>query len=156
MKARNWIVLLLLLGLAQPGLVWSAKNYPESISKLVAETKQAITTIDMNTFKDVVDRKAYDMIIDVREPDEYDVGHVPGAVNIPRGVIEFRIWRYIGYPDSTDITKRIFLYCKTGSRCSLATHSLKKLGFTNVVAVDMKYKSWEDARYPIDFRVAEE
>jgi len=107
----------------------------------------------MKTFKDIVDRKSYDMIIDVREPDEYDVGHVPGAMNIPRGIIEFKIWRYIGYPNSTDTSKRIFLYCKSGSRCALATHSLKKLGFTNVVAVDMKFKAWEDAGYPLDFRV---
>ena len=153
MKARNLIILLLLLGLGQPDIVWSAKKYPDSVLQLVAETKQAIATIDMKTFKDVVDRKNYDMIIDVREPDEYAVGHVPGAVNIPRGVIEFRIWRYVGFPDSTDTSKRIFLYCMSGSRCSLATHSLKKLGFTGVVAVDMKFKNWEKAGYPTDFKV---
>jgi rhodanese-related sulfurtransferase len=153
MKARNFLILFLLLGLVQPGITWSAKKFPDSVSQLVAETKKEITTIDMNTFKDVVDRKAYDMIIDVREPDEYDVGHVTGAMNIPRGVIEFKIWRYIGYPNSTDTSKRIFLYCKSGSRCALATHSLKKLGFSNVVAVDMKFKDWEGAGYPLDFRV---
>lgn len=153
MKTRNLIVVLFLLGIGQPDVAWSANNFPDSVTQLVAETKQAITTIDMKTFKDIVDRKSYDMIIDVREPDEYDVGHVPGAINIPRGVIEFRIWRYIGYPNSTDTSKRIFLYCKSGSRCALATHSLKKLGFTNVVAVDMKFKAWEDAGYPLDFRV---
>lgn len=156
MKTRNLIVLLLILGLGQVDTVWAGKNFPVSVSNLVAETKQAIKTIDMNTFKGIVDKKAYDMIIDVREPNEYDVGHVPGAINIPRGVIEFRIWRHVGYPDSTDITKRIFLYCKSGSRCALATHSLQKLGFTNVVAVDMKFKNWEDARYPLDFRVETE
>lgn len=151
MKARNLMVVLLLLGLGQVDIALAGKKYPESVYKLVAETKQAINTIEMNVFKDIVDRKSYDMIIDVREPKEYNTGHVPGAINIPRGVIEFRIWRHIGYPNATDITKRIFLYCKSGSRCSLATHSLKKLGFTNVVAVDMKFKNWKDANYPLEF-----
>ena len=145
------IVLLLLLGLGLPNTAWSAKKLPDSVSNLLAETRDAITIIDMNTFKGIVDRKSYDMIIDVREPNEYDTGHVTGAINIPRGVIEFKIWRYVGYPDSTDMAKRMFLYCKGGSRCVLATHSLKKLGFTGAVAVDMKFKDWDAAGYPVDF-----
>lgn len=147
MNARNLIVLLLFLGLGFPNVAWSEQQWPDSVSNLITETKQAITTIDMKTFKDVVDRKAYDMIIDVREPNEYNAGHVTGAINIPRGVIEFKIWHYVGYPDSTDMTKRMFLYCKGSDRSILATHSLKKLGFTSVVSVDMKFKDWKDAGY---------
>jgi len=152
MNTRSLLALLLLLGFAQPAMVWSApgKSFPASVVRLVAETKQSITTVDMTTFKGVLDRKTYDLIIDVREPNEYAGGHIPGAINIPRGVIEFRIWRYIGYPDATDTAKRIFLYCKSGSRCALATRSLKDLGFTRVVAVDMKIKDWVAAGHPLE------
>ena len=152
MKARNLIILLLMLGLVQPGVAWSAKTYPDIVSQLITEAKQAITIIDMKTFKDIVDRKAYDIIIDIRAPNAYGAGHVPGAMNIPRGVIEFKIWRFIGYPNSTDTSKRIFVYCKGGNRSALATYSLKKLGFSNVVAVDMKFTDWESAEYPVDFQ----
>lgn len=152
MNTRSLLALLLLLGFAQPAMVWSApgKSFPASVGRLIAETKQSITTVDMTTFKGVLDRKTYDLIIDVREPNEYAGGHIPGAINIPRGVIEFRIWRYIGYPDATDTAKRIFLYCKSGSRCALATRSLKDLGFTRVVAVDMKIKDWVAAGHPLE------
>jgi len=154
MNIRSLIALLLLVGLAQPAVVWSGpgKPFPDNVAQLVAETKQAITTINMQTFKDVLDSKAYDMIIDVREPNEYAGGHVPGAINIPRGVIEFRIWRHIGYPDAMDTAKRIYLYCKSGSRCALATRSLQDLGFSRVVAVDMKINDWVAAGYPLEIQ----
>ena len=148
LNIRSLIALLLLLGLAQPAVVWS--GLPDSVTRLVAETKQTITTIDMKAFKDVLESKAYDMVIDVREPNEYAGGHVPGAINIPRGVIEFRIWRHIGYPDATDTAKRIYLYCGGGSRCALAARSLQDLGFSKVVAVDMKLKDWVAAGNPLE------
>ncbi len=51
----------------------------------------------MALFKAVVDEDE-GLVIDVREPREYAMGHVPGAVNIPRGVLEFNIWKTMGYP----------------------------------------------------------
>jgi rhodanese-related sulfurtransferase len=122
---------------------------PDSVTQLVAETKQVIETVNMEEFKNNLDSKSYDMIIDVREPAEYAAGHIPGAINIPRGVIEFKIWKHVGFPDNTNTGMKTYLYCKSGGRCALATRSLKDLGFTNVIAVDMKFKAWRDAGYPI-------
>ena len=95
------IAVTLLLAVFSAGNVHAAP-LPEVVTKLVAEAKTKVTTIDMENFRKVVDIRAYDYIIDVREPDEYASGHVPGAINIPRGVIEFRIWALVGYPDSTN------------------------------------------------------
>jgi len=122
---------------------------PDSVNQLVAQTKKLIKTINLDEFKSAVDKKDYDLIIDVREPDEYTQGYVPDAVNIPRGVIEFKIWPYVGFPEKTDTGKKIILYCKTGGRCSLAAKSLQDLGFTNVMSVDIMFKSWVDAGYPV-------
>jgi len=130
-----------------------ATPLPEVVTKLVAETKTKVTTIDMENFRKVVDTRAYDYIIDVREPDEYASGHVPGAINIPRGVIEFRIWPLVGYPDNTNTGLRIYTYCKTGSRCALAARSLQDLGFTDVTAVDMKLADWGDAGHPLVYPI---
>ncbi len=70
---------------------------------------------------------------------------MPGAVNIPRGQIEFKIWGYVGYPEKTDLAKKITIYCGTGSRCVLAAKSLQDLKFSNVAAVDMRIEDWRKA-----------
>jgi rhodanese-related sulfurtransferase len=122
-----------------------AAEVPQIVTDLVAEAKTQVDTIDMETFRKVIDSKAYDYIIDVREPDEFAAGHIPGAINIPRGVIEFRIWVLTGYPESTDTSIRLYIYCKTGGRCALAARSLQALGFTHVIAVDMMLADWQAA-----------
>jgi len=144
------IAVTLLLAVFSAGNVHAAP-LPEVVTKLVAEAKTKVTTIDMENFRKVVDIRAYDYIIDVREPDEYASGHVPGAINIPRGVIEFRIWALVGYPDSTNTGMRIYTYCKSGSRCALAARSLQDLGFTDVTAVDMKMADWQAAGHPLSY-----
>ena len=140
-------VLLILLGLLLPGLA-VAQNYPLSVSELVARTKAQIKTIDMVTFKSALDKSDLGLIVDVREPGEYVDGHIPGAINIPRGQIEFRIWPHVGFPDNTDMSKRITLYCASGARCTLATKSLQDLGFSDVTAADMRVEDWVRAGHP--------
>jgi rhodanese-related sulfurtransferase len=126
-----------------------APAVPKVVTDMVARAKAQVTRIDMKEFKKVLDREKHPSLIDVREGDEYAAGHIPGAINIPRGVIEFRIWPYAGYPEKTDMAKRFYLYCKTGGRCSLAAKSLQDLGFTNLVVVDMHFADWQAAGYPV-------
>ena len=88
--------LLLVIGLLFP--VWcAAQNYPSSVTALVARTKAQVKTIDMATFKSALERNRLGLIVDVREPAEYADGQIPGAINIPRGLIEFRIWPHVGF-----------------------------------------------------------
>lgn len=126
-----------------------APNYPPVVGKLVADTKKQVKTIKMDEFRAALDRKELGKIIDVREPEEYADGHVPGAINIPRGLIEFRIWKALGFPNAVDMNQRLTLYCLTGGRCALATKSLQDLGFTNAVSADMKFEDWEKAKHPV-------
>ena len=141
---------LLGIAVAFPALV-SAQNYPASVKELVANTRKQIKTIGMPAFKAVHDAKLSSaLIVDVREPEEYAAGFVPGAVNVPRGLLEFTIWEHVGFPDKLDMNKPLFLYCKTGGRCTLAAKSLQDLGFTNVTAVVMLFEDWKKAGYPVD------
>lgn len=147
--------LLVSTGLVLPGLALAsapapAPNYPPSVGKLVADTKKQIKTIKLDEFKAAFDKKELGTLIDVREEDEFIDGYVPGATNIPRGLIEFRIWKKVGFPAEVDMNKRLTLYCATGGRCSLATKSLQDLGFTNVVSVDMKFDDWVKAGHPVE------
>lgn len=142
--AKIWAIVLCLTwgggALAKP---------PPVVAELVANAKAAVNTIDMKAFRALLDQPDHGFIIDVREPDEFTTGHVPGAVNIPRGVIEFRIWGLIDYPKNAPADVKLTLYCKSGGRCALAAKSLKELGFVQATAVDMKLKDWVDAGYPM-------
>lgn len=69
------------------------------------------------------------MIIDVREPFEYAMGHVEGALNLPPAALMAGAKVLEKVPKDTELV----LYCRTGSRSNASAHFLKQLGFTNVV-----------------------
>lgn len=124
-------------------------NYPDSVKAYVGSVKKQIKTINMEQFRALYDKKAAGLIIDVRQENEYEDGFVPGAVNVPRGLIEFRIWKLAGFPGAVDMNKQMTLYCATGGRCALATKSLQDLGFTNVTSVDMVFDKWAAGGNPV-------
>ncbi len=132
--------------------VATAADYPARVARLVANTKKTIKIVDMAQFKTRYDKKDAGLIIDVREPDEYAAGHVRGAVNIPRGRLEFGIWKHVGGAGKPNYRQTLSLYCSTGVRSTLATKTLKDLGFTDVTEVDMKFAEWETAGYPVEMR----
>ena len=93
-------------------------------------------------------------MIDVREPQEYAGGHIRGAVNIPRGVLEFEIMTnpavdFVTAKEPQVRDASIYLYCRSGGRSALAAESLERLGFTNVMSVAGGIQAWEAAQLPI-------
>ena len=94
-------------------------------------------------------------IIDVREPDEYAAGHLPGAVNIPRGVLEFQVEAHPAVANVVDPAlshkeQPVLVYCRTGGRAALAACALQELGFTNVRSIEGGISAWIDAGLPLD------
>ena len=127
------------------------RTWPESVDKYVAAAKKSVTVMDMAAFKAIAANKGDAVLLDVREPDEFKAGHVKAAVNVPRGVVEFRIWKAVfNYPAKTDFNKKIYVYCALGGRSVLAAKALKELGFKNVTAVDMKFADWIKAGNPVE------
>ncbi|OQW61222.1 MAG: hypothetical protein BVN28_07990 [Nitrospira sp. ST-bin4] len=102
----------------------------------------------MEEYRKVVENPRGTLIVDVREPNEFAAGHVPGAINIPRGVIEFKIWNQVGYPANTQLDQPIVLQCQSGNRASLAAQSLADLGFTRITAVVMSLDDWQTTGQP--------
>ena len=141
---------LILLLFIFPGMLLAA-NWPAEVDKMVASAKKSVHLIDIHQFKKVVDKPDDALIIDVREPNEYYDGHIPGAINIPRGLLEFKIWKQLGYPDKVNKQKTLYLYCKLSGRSALAAQSLTKLGFSNAIAVDMKTADWRAAGYLFEY-----
>ena len=80
------------------------------------------------------------VLIDVREPAEFATGHLPGAVNIPRGLLEFEISAHpavanVTDPALADKQRALVIYCAAGGRAALATDVLQQMGFVNVVSI---------------------
>lgn len=143
------IIFLLMFALLLPGPGYSA-NAPLSVVQLVANTKKEIKIVDMAEFKAIYDKNDVGLLIDVRDPDEYATGHIPGAINISRGTLEFKIRKLVDDPDNAGLNKKIMLYCASGGRSTLATKSLMDMGFTNVTGIDMKLVDWKKAGYPFE------
>jgi len=122
---------------------------PAVVAEFVAAAREQVSRINMAAFRKISEAPGKAIIIDVREPDEFGAGHIPGAINIPRGVIEFRIWPFVGYPEHPDLATELYLYCGWGSRSILAAGSLQQLGLSRVIAVDMLLTDWQAAGYPL-------
>jgi rhodanese-related sulfurtransferase len=126
----------------------AAENWPDSVDQYVAQVRKTIDTTDINGYLAVVSNPNGAFLLDVREETEFKTGHVPGAVNVSRGRLEFRIWKPLGYPDKVDMNREIYVQCATGGRATLAARQLRDLGFTNVTAVVMELAEWQKKGYP--------
>jgi rhodanese-related sulfurtransferase len=84
------------------------------------------------------------IVLDVRERDAYESGHVPGAFHLPRGQLELRV-----NEELKDPTRRILVCCEFGRISTLATATLRTMGFLGAVALDGGIKAWREAGYPL-------
>jgi rhodanese-related sulfurtransferase len=112
----------------------------KSAHDLVAEAKAHIHEIDLQEAEQAI-REA-DALIDVREPDEFVQGHIPGAVNIPRGLLEFKL---SATQELAPRDLKLVLYCKTSGRAALAAASLKQMGYLQVSSISGGFDAWAEA-----------
>lgn len=115
---------------------------PMTAAELVAHARQRIREISPTDFQR---DHAATLLIDVREPGEFAAGHIEGAVNIPRGVLEFQIDNCSGAGRDAPIV----IYCRTGGRAALAADSLQQLGFGKVHSISGGIEAWSAAKLPL-------
>ncbi|MCB1640671.1 MAG: sulfurtransferase [Xanthomonadales bacterium] len=94
-------------------------------------------------------------IIDVREPAEYAAGHFPGAVNIPRGVLEFEVDGHPAVNCQRDPAlghrgQPVVVACRSGGRSALAAAALKQLGFVEPLSLRGGFQGWIQAGLPVE------
>ena len=111
-------------------LVAAAKTHVRELS--VAEADQAIA--------------AADVLVDVREADEFAAGHLAGAMHISRGLLEFK---FSANPALQARDLKIVLYCKTSGRAALAANSLQEMGYLNVQSIAGGFDAWVGAGKPV-------
>jgi rhodanese-related sulfurtransferase len=121
-----------------------------SPSEVVAKAKATIKECAIRDAKSCL--TATTLLIDIREAQEFAQGHLPGAIHISRGLLEFEILPAIGKRgDITDAEDcDIVLYCGTGGRSTLAAKSLDDMGFRNVKSMDGGIVAWAEAKLPLD------
>jgi rhodanese-related sulfurtransferase len=112
--------------------------------QLVKEAKASIKEVSIDDIKKMIDNKGKIIILDVRDKEEFETGYIPGAINLSRGMLEFKISTLIPDKDAT-----IIVYCGIDLRGPLATKTLNEFGYKNAVNINGGLKAWKAAGYPI-------
>ncbi len=121
----------------------------KTFRQMVADARGAVGVVSPQDAKNEID-KGGATVIDVREPDEVaDGGTVPGARNIPRGVLEIKADTELPMRDPSleDRDQKMLIVCGAGGQAALAAKSLKDMGFKDVSIIDGGMKGWKDAGY---------
>jgi rhodanese-related sulfurtransferase len=110
--------------------------------KLVADAKRNIQEISPQETAAALDR-GDTLLIDVRDPDEWQEDHIPGAKNFSRGTVELEIEEA-----APDLSTPIITHCGGGGRSALTAESLQRMGYTNVKSMAGGFKAWKAAGLP--------
>lgn len=115
-----------------------------SVAQLLNEAAAEVPFMSMEEVR--AHAGANDLIVlDVREKEAFDAGHIPNAQHLPRGVLELKVNEALPDP-----TVRIVTYCEFGKISTLAAATLRRMGFTRTVALDGGMKAWREKGYPVE------
>ena len=111
---------------------------------LVAAAKSGIREVELNAAPQAI--ADADVLLDVREADEYANGHIPGAIHISRGLLEFKL---SNDPNLSSRDLKIVLYCKNSGRAALASKVLHEMGYIHVQSIAGGFDAWALAGNPV-------
>lgn len=118
----------------------------KTVAQLLAEASRQIAFMSLQEVATRIERGHDDLLVlDVREKEAYDKGHLPGAKHLPRGQLELRVDKELPDPAA-----RILTYCQIGRVSTLAAATLRQMGYTRAVALDGGYNEWVKAGLPIE------
>lgn len=112
--------------------------------QMVKEAKASIREVSVDDVKKMIDNREKIIILDVRDRDEFETGYIPGAINLSRGMLEFKISTVVPDKKAT-----IVVYCGVDLRGPLATKTLNEMGYQNTVNIIGGLKAWKAAGYPV-------
>ena len=127
----------------------------KSASQIVAEARKTIPEITVAQAREEINQGQVDLLLDVREPTEWEKGHIPGAVLAPRGMLEWYADPTTPYAKPELTTKRdshIIVACASGGRSMLAAETLKSMGYTDVVSMTGGFNEWSKQGFPVEER----
>lgn len=124
------------------------KRYDELVAEALTHVREVMPW-------DLEQRLADDaplLLLDVREPAEFAALHIPGSINVPRGILEQSCeWDYDEtQPELAGGREReIVVICRSGKRSVLAAETMQRMGFMNVVSLRLGIRGWNDAELPL-------
>lgn len=118
---------------------------------LVAEAKSRVENLD----PEAVERELQGggaVLVDIRDAPELDAdGRIPGALHVPRGMLEFRADTTSPYHHAPlEPGARVILHCASGGRSALAAQTLQQMGYEDVAHLDGGIKAWKEAGKPTE------
>jgi rhodanese-related sulfurtransferase len=117
----------------------------KTVAQMLSEAAAMVPFMSLGELNACLESRMSDLIVlDVREREAYEEGHIQGARLLPRGQLELRVNQEL-----TDPTKRILVCCEFGRVSTLATATLRQMGFRGAVALDGGMKAWREAGYPV-------
>jgi glyoxylase-like metal-dependent hydrolase (beta-lactamase superfamily II)/rhodanese-related sulfurtransferase len=118
----------------------------KTVAQMLSEAAATVAFMSLAELKACLESGKDELVVlDVRERDAFEQGHIPGARLLPRGQLELRV-----NEELTDPTRRILAYCEFGRISTLAAATLRQMGFQGAVALDGGMKAWRAAGYPIE------
>ena len=118
----------------------------KTVAQLLAEAGARVPFMSLTELNDRIGDNSRDLVIlDIREKDAFEGGHVPGARHLPRGQLELRV-----NTELPDPTVRILTCCEFGKISTLAAATLRDLGYGRAVALDGGMKAWREAGYALE------
>jgi molybdopterin/thiamine biosynthesis adenylyltransferase/rhodanese-related sulfurtransferase len=115
--------------------------------ELLQQVRAEISEIDATDARALIETET-PLVLDVREQDEWDEGHIPGAVHVPRGHLESRIERA-----APDQTRPVLIYCSAGNRSAFAAKTLSELGYEEVASLAGGFTDWKRNGFPVQLHV---
>lgn len=117
----------------------------QNVVNLQNRVEHAMPAISVEKFRQILLKGENKFILlDVRSEAEFKAGHLPGALNIERGRIEWLIPNIV-----KDTEKSIYVYCRSGMRSAFATERLLEMGYEDVTHIKEGFLGWLNAGYPI-------
>jgi rhodanese-related sulfurtransferase len=105
---------------------------------LIEEAKRQINEVTPEQVRDMQARGESVVYLDVREPNEWNLGRLPRAVHLPRGNLETKVEALI------DRNQNVVVYCARGNRSALAALTMKQMGYENVASMARGFQGWAD------------
>jgi rhodanese-related sulfurtransferase len=127
-------------------------------SQIVAEARKAIPEITVAQAREELDKGQDSLLLDVREPAEWEKGYIPGAVLAPRGMLEWYADPITPYAKAELTTKKdalIIVACASGGRSLLAAQALRSMGYANVVSLAGGFNEWSKQGFPVEEKTGE-
>jgi rhodanese-related sulfurtransferase len=121
-----------------------AQQHSQRFLQIVNDAKSRVREVSVDDVKAKLDRGEKFLLVDVREESEYAKDHLPGAIQLGKGIIERDI-----ESRAPDPATPMILYCGGGFRSALAADSLQKMGYTNVLSMDGGHRGWKERGLPL-------